>query len=70
LEVIEKVNSLDLPYPLLIEIAPEGTANNVLTLAWFILIEVVPDNPNSTLTLLREMAPDAGNVIWHLTPKV
>ncbi len=29
---------LDLPYPLLMEIAPLGTANNVRTEAWFILI--------------------------------
>jgi hypothetical protein len=63
-KVCEITLRFDFPYPLLMLIAPEGTAKSVRTVAWFILIDVVPANPNSTLTLLREIGPDAGSVMF------
>ena len=47
---VVKTGTEDLPYPLDMDIAPEGTPNSVLTVAWFMLIAVVEANANSTLT--------------------
>jgi hypothetical protein len=61
--VIEKENSLDLPYPSDMEIAPLATPKSPRTAALFMSIWSVAVLPNSTLTSFSDIAPEAGNAI-------
>jgi hypothetical protein len=58
-----KGNSLDLPYPLDIEMLPLATPKRPRTAELFRPIEAVAVNPSSTFTLLSDIAPDAGNAM-------
>lgn len=42
---------------------PDGTPAKVLYEDWLMFAVVVPGVPSSTLMLLKDIAPDAGNVI-------
>ena len=64
-DVIENANVLLFPYPSDMEIAPLATPKRPRTAALPMLMEAVPALPNSTLTWLRDMAPDAGNAILN-----
>jgi hypothetical protein len=46
------------------EICPLGTPARERTAESFIVIAAVPDKPNSTFTLLSDIAPDAGKAIY------